>query len=191
MPVKRELWNMPLSKEIIPAWRCPTCHDGYLFLKPDTFRFAETSESRKAEGLNGWHPDDATYRFSALLECSNRSCLEVVAISGLGYGFHEETLSFNHDSEEYETDSVYVEQFYPKHVNPSPSLITIPDDCPEDLSFELRKAFIAFWGDHHAAINHIHSSIELLMDYLGEARKRVDDNGIEERIDLYKRIMNF
>jgi hypothetical protein len=130
------------------------------------------------------------YRFSALLECKNHLCREVVAIAGHGYGYYEQMVYYDEDSGDPESDMIYIEKFYPDYMNPSPMLIVIPAKCPDDLREELHKAFIASWGDTYAALNHIRSSIEKLLNNLEIGKIKIDNEGKQSRLRLHDRIVS-
>ena len=181
MPVKRALYKMPLTEHGVPAWPCPVCGSGYLSLKAGTFHYGETRESRQASNRPDWHyPFDVRLRFSALLECCNVLCAEIVTIAGHGYIALEDLSCYDSDSETTYYHQEEVLKFFPNYINPSPPLINVPGNCDESVRNELAKAFIAFWGDLSSTANHIHSAVERLLDYLQE----------EQITSLHQRILN-
>lgn len=182
MPVKRDLWDKPLTRNYVPAWHCPTCSGGYLKHKPGSLNFSETSESREAHGHEAWEPEWILYRFSALLICNNEQCRE--AISVIGHGRLEiRQIGWNGEVESEEF-------FYPDYVNPSPPLITLSDEYPPEVVEELKKAFVSSWSDFSSAGNHIRSAIEFLLDFLEEPRRQRKTSGKYERLTLHQRIVN-
>lgn len=180
MPVKRALWREPLTKTYVPLWHCPTCAGGYLKQKPNSLQFHETSQSREAHSHEAWDPEWIEYRFSVLLLCNNEKCQEPVTVLGKG----KVDLVQTADEGDYE----YVESFYPEHVAPSPDLIEIPDNYPEEVSDALKRAFVASWSDFSAAGNHIRVAVERLLDHLKEPKTKVGKSGKRERLNLHTRI---
>jgi hypothetical protein len=196
MPVNRRLWNNPPLKPVKHSrhkWRCPSCDSGDLHIQAETLHFAETLASRKARGQEEWNPvmdDGRIYRFSGLLECSNRLCLEVVAISGRRCDLVEIDHSVDPDSREDLVDVSYREDFQVDYVSPSPPLIAVPENSPTALKIELDKAFVASWGDLPAAANHARSAVEKLLDHLGELKITITKQGKRKELSLGERIQN-
>jgi hypothetical protein len=182
VPVKRELWKEPLTKDYVPNWHCPVCDGGYLKHKPDSLRFSETSESKKAHDHEAWDPDWIEYRFSALLVCNNERCQEPASVVGHGRVEMVQT-SYNGDVD-------YVEFFYPQYIAPSPPLIAVSKEYPEPVVSELQKAFIASWNDFPSAGNHIRSAVERLLDFLKEPKTKLGKLGKRERLTLHARIVS-
>lgn len=182
MPVKRELWKESITKAYVPSWHCPACDGGYLRQKPGSLHFEETSESVKAREDEAWDPDWIEYRFSCLLMCNNERCKEPVVVAGQGRIEMVQTSA--------EGDSAYVEFFYPEYMSPSPPLVPIPKEYPDAVVSELKKAFVAAWGDFPSAGNHIRSAVERLLDYLKEPKSKLGRSGKRERLPLHTRIVN-
>jgi hypothetical protein len=88
------------------------------------------------------------------------------------------------------TAADYVEFFYPEYVSPSPPLIQIPDDCPVEVVAELKRAFIASWGDFPATVNRIRAAVERLLDFLKEPKTTMNKKGHRERLSLHERIIS-
>jgi Domain of unknown function (DUF4145) len=142
-----------------------------------------------AEGREDWSPGDAEYRFSALLECKNHLCREVIAIAGHGHGYYEQVYYSDPETGDSESDMTYTEKFYPNYINPSPALIVIPTLCPKNIKEELSKAFISSWGDPYAALNYIRSSVEQLLGHLKIESMQIKPSGESIRIPLHNRIL--
>ncbi len=181
MPVKRAILSEPLTKTHIPNWHCPACAGGYLKHKPDALHFSETSESRKSHDHEAWDPDWTDYKFSALLVCNNDRCQEPVVVSGVG----KVDLVQTSDDGDYD----YVEFFYANYVNPSPALIALSPSYPSEVILELKKSFVASWGDYSAAGNHVRASVERLLDHLKEPKTKLGKSGKRERLSLHIRIL--
>jgi hypothetical protein len=181
VPVKREVWKEPLTKDYVPHWHCPSCEGGYLKHQPNSLHFSETSESGKAHSDDAWDPDWIEYRFSALLVCNNERCKEPVSVVGRG------RVEMVQTSREGDVD--YVDFFYPVHIWPSPPLIALPKTYPGDVVSELKKAFVASWSDFPSAANHIRSGVERLLDFLKEPKTRLGTGGRRERLSPHVRIV--
>jgi len=186
MPVDRTLWRHPPFKPVEPIrrqWRCPTCESGSLRLKAKTLHFAETRQSREARDEEDSNPSDPTiYRFAGILECNSRQCSEVVLVAGVRYDYIDIDFWTDPDSGEEKYEQIDEEDFRIDYVNPSPPLITIPENCPTAVTAALKKAFVASWGDLWAAANHTRSCVEKLLDHLGEPQVR----NLHQRIENYK-----
>lgn len=129
MPVKRELWREPLTTEYVPNWHCPKCDGGYLKIKPDSLHFSQTSDSISSHDHPAFDSDWVRYRFSCVLICNNDRCQESAAVAGRGRVEIVQTSP----SEGYE----YVDFFVPDYVCPSPPLISISENYPEEVVSEL------------------------------------------------------
>jgi hypothetical protein len=185
MPVKRHIWNEPLTKSHVPGWHCPACDGGYLKHNPGSLHFLETSTSLSGHGHEAWEPEWTEYRFTTLLICNNEQCREPVSVMGHG------RLEINQLDWNGEVD--VKEFFFPEYVSPSPPLITLSDEYPEPVVDELRKAFVSSWSDYGSAGNHIRSAIERLLDFLKEpklTKLRQEKTGKRERLTLHARIKN-
>jgi Domain of unknown function (DUF4145) len=180
MPVNRAILKEPLTKTYIPNWHCPTCAGGYLRHKPDALHQAETSASRKARDHEAWDPDWTEYKFSTLLVCNNEICQEPVVVSGVGKVDLVRTDDYDYD---------YLESFYANYVNPSPALIALSPIYPHEVILELKKSFVASWGDYSAAGNHVRASVERLLDHLKEPKTKLVKSGKRERLSLHTRIL--
>lgn len=179
MPVKRELWKEPLKKNHPSGWHCPTCKGGYLEQKKESFYKSETSESRRAHDHEAWDQEWSSFRFTMLLSCNNRLCYEPVVVTG-----ESKIEVFQTGSDSYEV----IDYLYPTHVNPSPLLIPLAENYPEEVCKELLLAFVASWGDFSSAGNHIRTAVERLLDHLGVAKDKSGKDGKPERLFLGARI---
>lgn len=185
MTVNRKLWQEPLSKEYTPSWHCPSCSGGYLKMVPESLKYIQTSKSKKEQNTENpqWDPGCITYRFSALLECQNNDCEEVVSLAGHGA---LELVQIG-QSEDFD----YIEFFYPEFVSPSPEFFRIPSNCPNEIRCEIVQAFIAVWSDYASSATRVRVSIERLLDYLKEPKTKINKNGKRERLSLHRRIERF
>lgn len=181
MPVDRALFEASHSESTVPDWHCPICRAGYLRIRPGSFHSGELRESWRCHGEEWFDHDHVKKRYSALLECNNEKCKEPVVLSGRG-GVE---MVPNEDLSDYE----YVDIFWPEYISPSPLLVQIPKDCPNEVLEKLGKAFVASWGDPLAASNHVRSAVECLLDALKEPKTRMS-KGRRTRIPLHTRIVS-
>jgi hypothetical protein len=126
-----------------------------------------------------WEPEWDRYRFTMLLVCNNRLCREAVVVTG------ESRIEL------FQTDWASHEQIdylYPTHVSPSPLLIPIAENYPEEVSAELRLSFVASWSDCASAGNHIRTAVERLLDHLGVAKDKQGRKANPVRLTLGERI---
>ena len=180
MPVRRALWEEPVTESDVPAWHCPSCDGGYLKAAPNSLHFNQTAESKAGQAEEFSEPDWIRYVFVAILVCNNERCRESVAVSGVGT-----VTEVQYGWERME----YLKRFYPKHVTPSPPIIHIPQKCPVSVRSELEQSFVGSWGDFSSAGNHIRAAAERLLDALKEPKTRFKRNGVDkERVPLHNRI---
>lgn len=168
MPVKRNLLKEPLKRNEPLGWHCPTCDGGYLGQKRESFYKWETSESRQAHDHEAWDPEWDRFRFIMLLSCNNPICREPVIVTGESRREIIQTSWNNYEENEY---------LYPRHVSPSPLLIPIAENYPEQVSAELRLSFVASWSDFSSAGNHIKTAVERRLDHLGVAKDKPGKEG--------------
>jgi hypothetical protein len=181
MAVDRTLWTQPIIGEHWPDWHCPSCTGGYLRVKPNSFHFHEGALSRQSHNEEAFEPGWVEWRFTALLVCNNERCQEGIAVSGKG--------TVDQFTREDEADWDYVNVYHPQYVNPSPRLITLPEDCPQPVGDALRRAMIAQWSDASAAANHIRKAVEALLDELKQPRYSISKKRTRHRLPLHERIV--
>ena len=80
----RKILKADFSKVQFPAWRCPTCKSGTQHPKKDSFLYYERYDSKKAHKHEDWEPEWIEYTYTFTLECSNKSCREMVTNTGTG-----------------------------------------------------------------------------------------------------------
>lgn len=89
-----------------------------------------------------------------------------------------------------EHGDISYEDFYTATcIDPSPLLFEIPEHCPGKVSEQIEKAFVCVLGDPSAAVNHIRTAVERLLDvqHVAKTRPRKKGGG-RERITLHDRI---
>ena len=163
----REKWKDSINEKRIPAYPCPHCNPGTLYLLRGSLTSKETPGSKAAQNNESWGPDWIEELFVCVLECSNRSCHGLVHVTGLG--FYEPT---------YQGDERVLQ---PQFLLPAPPIIKIPSDCPKVIGQHLRVAFRLFWPDPAASGNRLRSAIEALLTELKVPRYTLPPVGKKKR----------
>ena len=81
--------------------------------------------------------------------------------------------------------------FAPSYVYPSPPLVTVPDESPAEVVEQIRKATFAQWGDYDAALMHLRTAVERLLDAQNVVATRTVAKGrsylsLHDRIELFR-----
>jgi hypothetical protein len=118
-----------------------------------------------AQNPHDWEPEWLEDRFSALLECQNGNCGELVSIGG------RVTHSRGFD---YEGQETMLERLRPTQLSPAPHLFRLPEGCPNEVRKELELAFTLYWQDVGSATNRLRVAVEALLTDLGIARTVID-----------------
>lgn len=182
MSVNRTLWVSQFGT--FPSWLCPTCQSGNLSLAKDGLKYSEPGYSKAARSEDPWEPDWIEERFSALLNCANTMCGEVVAVVGRTH--HVE----DHDWDKQEQH--WAREFQPTFLTPPPPVFPIPTECPEAVSDELRKAFALLWSDAGSCANRLRTAVEVLLtDRKVPGKRRSKKNRKWVRMDLHSRVEKF
>jgi hypothetical protein len=174
------------SNRIPKHWKCPTCQYGALSILNSKFQLEETRESKNTK--TRYSPVYADYVFSGILQCSNTSCHEVIAVNGVACDRDYEKQVGEH---EYETVD-YV-SFTPRHFTPALHLFEIPKACPNDVKSEIIKAFGHFFNDSAACANRIRVAIERILNDQKVQKTVINKKGkrsplnLHSRIDLFKK----
>ncbi|MFM0561416.1 DUF4145 domain-containing protein [Paraburkholderia sediminicola] len=145
----------------------------------DSLVVEETAKSRRWRDDENWDPDWIQYTFTAWGQCLQPSCKQRFAISGTG-GVGPEV------GEEGEMQ--WDDYFSPAACHPMPSIIDLPNKCPDNVKQQLESAFALFWSHPEACAGRIRVALELLMDHVGVPRKKTDSKGKEYPFDLHARI---
>lgn len=180
MPIDKSRWKKRLSWM---GWTCPTCQVGQLRLDRNTYKEEDTAASHEARALEDFYePEWLSWRFSALLKCSNGRCKECAAVVGV------KTVEDTGRDEEGEEQ--YSDFYEVKFINPAPTPFLINDNIPEDLADFIRGASSLFWSDCGAAANRIRQLTEALLTLQGvpEFRNVEEKRGripLHDRIDHY------
>lgn len=188
MAIHRELW--PQTFIAWPSFRCPTCSVGVLKYDPKRATVEETVNSKRAHGHEAWEPEWIRKRFSAPLICSNPTCSDLVIVCG--------TVGVEWDwyyDEDGGTQQSYDEVFEPHYFEPSLDFFPIPQECPESVSGEIRKAFSLIWSDAPSAGNKLRVALEALLDaHKVPKRGKISkgkNKGKMNPLNLHRRIERF
>ena len=151
-------------------------------LVPGSFHHSNDGDTEENKGEDWFDYDDFLLRFVAVAKCDNDDCKETASVAGHG------TLHEDPDLEAHQMD--YSALFAPNYVYPSPALIGIPEECPADIVAQIRKADTAQWGDFDAALMHLRSAVERLLDAQDVVATRTTAKG-RSRLSLHERIEFF
>jgi hypothetical protein len=116
--------------------------------------------------------------FSCALQCTNNSCRDYVSVSGISHCGEDD-------------HGCFVTCFEPQMFTPALYLLQVPDECPENVSRELKEAFKLYWCDLASGINHIRKAVELIMDHLKIPKTCVDKKKKRRPLPLHDRIAIF
>lgn len=175
----RSLWSTSFSKHSCPRWPCRHCSTGHLALQPETLKFEETEASKSQHSYEEWDPEWIDYAFTLWAKCSNPSCNQQYAISGVGGVEQQYTDQDDWDWEEY---------FVPKIIYPMPDIFTLPKKCPEEIAISTREAFSLYLFDNNSCAGKLRVTLEMLMDFLNIPSEKTSGEGNTTRIKLHDRI---
>lgn len=137
-------------------WRCPVCEQGTLELEKNMVRHWPAAGVYFAiEEGNILRSDDYGV-FSATLKCSNRACMQGVAVLG------------DYSSFELDAQHDYERRYSVRAFHPPLKLIDVPATTPSAISEALTRSFALFWSDYSACAGVIRVAIEALAAHLGQ-----------------------
>lgn len=156
----KKLWAKRFNSAL-PSWPCPACHVGRLVTVQESMREEETQASKNEHSHDAWEPSWISKRFSVHMRCSDAKCGEGVVVAGssqcdidYNYGYDGQT-----EIEEY---NIYC----PEIIHPSPCVISVPDETPEDIRKELMRASALIWIDVSSSANKLRLSAERILTAL-------------------------
>lgn len=156
--IERKIYRALFNPEKQHNWRCPTCEQGLLRIKKDTFSFFETAESLRDRRNPEWQAEWVEYVYSCIFECQNDQCGEPVSSSGIGF------LDWDIVENEYGEDKQeYSPHFKAKSFYPPLKIIKIPEGTPEDVSGSLEQSFELYFTNAGACANQVRSAVEALL----------------------------
>jgi hypothetical protein len=180
----RTIWSKRIYKNSCPAWPCKVCNAGVLKLVANSLTFEETESSKREHDDEAWDPDWIDFAFTAWAQCSNESCTQKYALSGVGGVEQQYTYG-----EEHEWD--WFEYFVPKYCYPMPQVVIIPKKCPDEVSAPLRASFSLFYNDLGSCAGKIRVALERLMDHVSIDTHRTTKSGKQQRLQLHERIEKY
>lgn len=162
MSIDRQNWMRAFQSDSIPLWICPRCKQSALCLVPDSFNSFLTADCEINQSEDWYQPEHDSYRFTALLECNNKSCGEKVTCTGDGF------VEFDYYYDKYgDTQTSYEIYYRPKYFNPGLEIFSLPEKTPYLLASVIRKSFELLFTDPEASLNQLRSAIEVLLNELG------------------------
>ncbi|WP_186018186.1 DUF4145 domain-containing protein [Burkholderia gladioli] len=180
---ERDLWVGAYTREEFPRYTCPRCKKGRLLQNQSSFLIEEPGFSQKDSQHPDWEPGWEKERFSLRLICDNADCGEIVIVSG-------DTTVAEYYEDEFNAWGL-ISLLRPQAFFPAPSIISVPEQVPQNVCDEIDKASQLFWMDFSASANRLRVSVELLLDYFKVPRDGVNGKGKPRRLDLHARIALF
>lgn len=181
----RAPYQLPFSRDQTPGWRCPVCAAGNLTLDPKHLLARETAQSARDRKHPDSEPDWIRYVFCCTFYCSNPSCKEPVACSGIGSVEYVEV-----EDEEFGWGQSPEDRFTPKFFIPTLTLMDIPGDCKASVSIHLEESFALFFSDPGAALNAARAAVEALLTDLKVKRFAVSKGKKRRPISLHQRVLS-
>ncbi len=178
----RKLFKLPFRENGITKFPCPSCNNGVLKVKKDTFHSEETKASLRAHNHPEWGPEEIDYIYSTLFECSNSACKDTVSSSGKGYVEQD----WYYD-DEGSTQVDYDNEYIPKIFCPSLKFFQLPKNIPVVIGHEIYTSFSLFFCDPSSSSNHIRTALENLLTYL-KIKRYSTSNGKRNFLSLHNRI---
>jgi hypothetical protein len=163
-----------------PRFKCPHCNEGRLSFVKDALTVCTPQYIVTASKDPEWEHDWTVERFSAKLICDKTGCGEIVFVIG-------DTVTEQYYDEELNSWS-YGEMLQPKSFFPAPPIIEIPENVPEKVRDEIKRATHLFWVDFNSSANRVRVSVENLLNHYDIVRTGIDKNGKEYKLDLNARI---
>lgn len=195
MTINRKSWLDSFQANNLPNWLCPRCEEGVLRPLDGSFRFWESGDSYEfgkkylikvghydpdADSMLGM--DLAEYRYSVILKCNNPNCREHISSCGFGYVKDE------YDPATGEPE--FVDVFEPLFFYPQINIFSIPKNCPERISKEIKTSFKLFFTDPPAAANYARKTVDAILTNK-QVKRYAKSKGKQIRISLHDRIVAF
>lgn len=165
MAIDRTIWQTYVDDEFKNSYPCPRCSKGRVLRGDNPVVLVEPHHSAREHGMDEWEPNWIVRSFTTMLTCGNKSCGEVVAVSGHGGVQHYDYYGDNGEQQE----SGFTEILHIVSMFPAPPLFPISKKIPRKVQDELRMAFQLFWTDRSASTSRLRTSLERLLDAEGIA----------------------
>ena len=179
----RNLYKASFRQDKQLNWICPSCNQGLLRIKDNSFSYYERAESLRIRNHPDWDPDWVGFVYSCVFGCQNEHCGEAVASSGIGF-YDWDIIEDQYGQDQQE----WYPHFRPKSFSPSLNIINIPDETPDSVSGALVESFGLFFSSPPASANQVRSAVESLLTELKVKRFRVTANKKRQRLNLHQRI---
>ena len=188
MAVQRNLWKP--SFFFWPGFPCPSCKLGALKIAKKSISKEETASSKAAYKHEAWDPEWIEKRFNAILICANPGCED--SVFACGRITHQIDYDTGPDGETItELDEYYV----PQYIYPALPVFPIPDECPNEVGAELKKAFALIWSDVGSGGNRLRVAVEALMNERAIQKRAIiktgKNKGKYRHLTLHERIEKF
>lgn len=155
----------------MPSWPCPNCKTGEFSPVKDSLIQHQTERSKAWLDLDSSDPEAFELLFSAWAKCSYKSFGQMATISG-----------YTVESPLYGEDGLMWETVYrPLSIFPSPHIIEIPANCPQNVQEPVTASFSLFWADPGAAANKLRIALERLLDHVG-----IPEGSLHSRLVTYQ-----
>src|SRR5699024_827070 len=102
------------------------------------------------------------------LICNNTECKDKIAV--VGRKKIESKVLYELDGTPYQD---YSEAYMPKYFHPTIIFFQIPENCPNKISLQVKKAFSSYWNDISSSANKIRKALELIMNERGVKKARL------------------
>ncbi|MFH5834212.1 DUF4145 domain-containing protein [Halalkalibaculum sp. DA384] len=162
-----------VKDEKTTSWKCPTCFNGFLESREGFLKIIETEKSKENEKNYPYLPFEfMDQRFGGFLVCNNSKCGDKIGVTGITQVHREKVRDREGRPHEH-----YVNVLYPKFFQPEILFFKLPNNCPENISNQVKKSFSSYWHDIPTSGNQIRKSLELIMDEQG-----IKDMNLHDRI---------
>ena len=179
----------------LPKWTCPRC--GCSLIVHSNFTEHEIAEFRAIPEVFMDETGEPIFidkdqlretkrRFTGFLNCTSKSCSEIVTISGEVFTGQFESDRTNDDASE----EVLADFYVPHFISPGVPIIKLHSQYSKALMDELRLSFTLYWLDNAACLNRIRTTVEILLDHLNVV-KRTKKDGKYKDLSLHKRIEKY
>ncbi len=186
MNINRNTWLRPFTEDGAPAWACPKCKSGRLRLDRKSLTNRETPASIAAQKDPGFDPDWICGVFACVFRCDDNDCGEPIALAGEYRVDHFEV--FDNDDQ---IDEGYRDSFYPQFFSTAPDIFPVSSRVPQEVAFQIRKAFAMFWFDQSSSANRIRAALELMLTHKKVKRFAINRRRKRRRLSLNERIILF
>lgn len=168
----------PFSKDELPDWLCPNCYKATLKIVPESFITGITTRAHKYHEREGYCKDNDEFIFNLMLKCSQKNCLQPVAVFGVG---EYQQQYIDKSRSEWDWFKVYT----PKGFYPPIPVFTPCEQYPDNIKDQLQEVSAQLPGHPQAAINALRTTLEMIMDHFKIPRKNKEYYlPLEKRINL-------